>query len=298
MKNKISLVLGSGGARGYAHIGIIETLIKNNFQINSISGSSIGAVVGGFYAAGKLDEFKNWVLNLDILNVLELFDFSFKGNGLIKGEKLSDILNDMLGDILIEELPIPFTAVATDIEKRKEIWIQSGKLVDAIRASIAIPGLFTPFKLKDKVLIDGGVLNPIPIAPVMSDISDYIFAVDLSGKNQNKYKIEIPKIEKEKQNRITEYFSQFTEKFGNLLEKIPSKIQEELSLMEVLISTLDIMQESISKYKIAGYTPDLIISIPKDSCKTLEFHKAYQMIEIGKVITEENLKEFKRNFDV
>ncbi len=292
MKNKISLVLGSGGARGYAHIGVIETLLKHNYQINSISGSSIGAVVGGFYAAGKLDDFKNWVLNLDILDVIELFDFSFKGDGLIKGEKLNNILSEMLGNILIEELPLPFTAVATDVEKRKEIWIQSGRLVDALRASIAIPGLFTPFKLKDKLLIDGGVLNPIPIAPVMSDIADHIFAVDLSGKNNKKYEIKIPVKEKEKQSKITEYFSQFTEKFGNILEKLPTKFQEELSLMEILISTLDIMQEAISKYKIAGYSPDLIISIPKDSCRTLEFHKAYQMIELGKLIAEEKLKSF------
>ena len=147
-KKTVSLVLGSGGARGYAHIGVIKELIKNDYEIKTISGSSMGALIGGLYAAGKLDEYEQWILGFDVMDILKLVDFSFSRNGMINGDRVFDKIEEMIGDIKIEDLPISFTATATDILNRKEVWLQKGSLKDAIRASIAIPTVFTPKNLK------------------------------------------------------------------------------------------------------------------------------------------------------
>jgi len=156
----VSLVLGSGGARGLAHIGVIRWLEENNFDIKSIAGCSIGAVIGGVYAAGKLDEYEQWVRAITKIDLIALLDLSWEKTGLVRGDKLINTLIDLVGQQLIEDLPIPYTAVATDIQGQKEIWIRSGSLFDAIRASISIPLFFTPFKYNGIDLVDGGVLNP------------------------------------------------------------------------------------------------------------------------------------------
>ncbi len=164
MKKSISLVLGSGGARGYAHIGVIEELLKHDYEIKSISGSSMGALIGALYACGKLGEYKEWVLGLDLFDVASLIDLSFARTGIIQGDKVFKEIEKMIGDVMIEDLPISYTAVATDLIKQKEVWFQKGSLLDAVRASIAIPTVFTPKKIGNRHLIDGGVLNPFPIA--------------------------------------------------------------------------------------------------------------------------------------
>ncbi len=169
----VSLVLGSGGARGLAHIGIIHWLEENDYKIQSIAGSSIGALIGGIYAAGKLDEYEQWVRSITKVDIVTLLDLSWEKSGLVRGDKVINTLINLVGDRLIENLPISYTAIATDIKGQKEIWIKSGRLFDAIRASISIPLLFTPFKYKGVVLVDGGVLNPVPIAPTCGDETRY-----------------------------------------------------------------------------------------------------------------------------
>ncbi len=181
-KKTVSLVLGSGGARGLAHIGIIEWLEKNDFEIKSISGCSIGALVGGIYAAGKLDDFESWVRQITKVDVFKLLDISWDKSGLVKGDKLFDTLRALVGDVAIEDLSIAYTAMATDVSVEKEVWMNSGKLFDAIRASISLPLLFTPFRYGGVELIDGGVLNPVPIAPTFNDQTDLTVAVNLGGK--------------------------------------------------------------------------------------------------------------------
>jgi NTE family protein len=199
MKQKtVSLVLGSGGARGYAHIGVIEKLLEHGYEIKSISGSSMGALIGALYACEKLDAYKEWILGLDLIDVAKLVDLSFAGRGIIQGDKVFAVIKEMIGDILIEDLPIPFTAVATDLTKQKEVWIQKGSLIDAVRASIAIPTVFTPKKIEGRYLIDGGVLNPLPIAPTVADNTDLTIAVNLSAHVTKEYKIDIPEDEREK----------------------------------------------------------------------------------------------------
>ncbi len=177
----ISLVLGSGGARGMAHIGIINWLEENGYSIDSIAGCSIGALVGGIYAAGKLDEFTAWLRALDRLDIVKLMDVSIGKGGLVQGDRVIDTLKELVGEQLIEDLPIPFTAVAADIGREKEIWLARGPLFDAIRASISLPLFFSPFPYRDTKLLDGGILNPVPIAPTFDDGTDLTIAVNLAG---------------------------------------------------------------------------------------------------------------------
>lgn len=181
-KTSVSLVLGSGGARGLAHIGVIHWLEEHNFEIASISGCSIGALIGGIYAAGKLDLFEQWVREISTVDIFTLLDISWQKNGLVKGDRIISTLTDLVGDVAIEDLSIKYTAVAADIVNEKEVWLSSGSLFDAIRASISLPLFFTPFHYKGVDLIDGGVLNPVPIAPTFSDHTDLSIAVNLGGR--------------------------------------------------------------------------------------------------------------------
>jgi len=181
-KKTVSLVLGSGGARGLAHIGVIRWLEENDFKIESISGCSIGSLIGGAYAAGKLDEFESWIRAINRIDIVTLLDISWRKSGFVKGDKIINTLTGLIGDVTIEELPIKYTAVAADIVSEKEVWMNSGNLFHAIRASISLPLFFTPFNYNGVDLIDGGVLNPVPIAPTFSDETDLIIAVNLGGK--------------------------------------------------------------------------------------------------------------------
>ena len=193
MTKRVALVLGAGGARGYAHIGVIEELEARGYEIACIAGCSMGAVVGGIYAAGKLKEYRDWTQSLDYLDVLRLLDVSFR-LGAIRGERVFGQIREIVGEIDIEQLPIPFTAVATDLTNQQEIWFQEGCLHQAMRASAAIPSLFTPVIQGKRMLVDGGLLNPLPIVPVVSSHCDLIVAVNLNSTNQKHY--ELPVIER------------------------------------------------------------------------------------------------------
>jgi len=287
----ISLVLGSGGARGYAHIGVIEALLERGYEIRSISGSSMGALIGALYACGKLEVFKEWILALDLLDVAKLVDFSFTGTGIIQGDKVFAVIEEMIGDVMIEDLPISFTAVATDLIKQKEVWIQKGRLIDAIRASIAIPTVFTPKKIGERYLIDGGVLNPLPIAPTVSDDTDSTIAVNLSAKVTKDYKLHIPKREREKENGIQEIFFDMAQKAEQLFSREKKSTYGEMGMFDIMGRTIDIMQNAVLDCKMAGYSPDIIIGIPNNACGFYEFNKAYEMIELGRIIAKEHLKE-------
>lgn len=291
-KKKISLVLGSGGARGYAHIGVIEELEKNGYEIASISGASIGALIGGLYACGKLQAYKEWVLGLDLFDVATLIDLSFSRTGILQGDKVFQEIGRMIGDVLIEDLPISYTAVATDIIKQKEVWIQKGKLLDAIRASVAIPTIFTPKKISGRYLIDGGVLNPLPIAPTISDNTDMTIAVNLSANVSKDYKIHIPKREREKESGMQEIFFEMAQKAEQLLSREKKSTFDEMGMFDIMGRTIDIMQNAVLECKMAGYSPDIIIGIPNDACGFYEFNRAYEMIELGRIIAKEHLQEF------
>jgi len=188
-----------------AHIGVIKYLVESGYQIKSVSGSSIGALVGGFFCAGKLDEYESWVTSLDAFDIVSLLDFD-GSSGLISGKKLFKELEKITGKINIEDLKVKFTAVACDINEEKEIWLNRGNLLEAIRASISIPIVFTPVKVGNHTLVDGGVLNPVPIAPTFGDKTDLTIAINLGGKQSSMPLLKEPtKKEQTIKNQIKEY---------------------------------------------------------------------------------------------
>ena len=259
----VSLVLGSGGARGMAHIGIIQWLQENNYTIQSVAGSSIGAVVGGIFAAGKLEAYTEWVTALSRTDVLMLLDFSFSWAGLFKGERIIELLRELVGEYNIEDLPISFTAVATDVIAGKEIWLNRGPLFDAIRASFAIPTLFTPHAYLGRKLLDGGLLNPVPIAPTLNDLTDLTIAVNLNGNAEPQPEVSVEEpVPKGKES----HYKQRIRKFIEELSPRKRDKNHDWGFIEVIHHSLEVMQNTISRMKLAAYSPDVIIDIPKNAC--------------------------------
>lgn len=289
-KKTVSLVLGSGGARGLAHIGVIRWLEEHDFDIVSVSGCSIGTVIGGVYAAGKLDEFEAWMRTVTKLDIVSLMDFNWGKGGLIKGDKVMSRLGRILGDLNIEDLAIPYTAVAADISNEKEVWLQKGSLLQAIRASISLPLYLMPIEFNGKTLIDGGVLNPVPIAPTFGDHSDITLAVNLAGELSHKLddfkevQIDISENELEED---TSFHRKVSDYFGSLTAKT-SRI--DLGMYDIANQAFDAMQSTIARQKLAAYPPDITVEIARDACGTFEFERTAEMIDLGYERAEHALK--------
>jgi len=278
---RVSLVLGSGGARGLAHIGILRWLEDAGYRIESIAGASMGALIGGIYAAGELDSYRDWVCALRRTDVLRFLDLSFSTGGLFKGDRIMDTLKGMVGEHAIEDLPIAFTAVATDIDRQREVWISKGPLFDAIRASIAVPTIFTPHKYMGLTLLDGGLLNPVPIAPTFRDFTDITVAVNLNG--------EPAPAEEPREGHSEEYpdasegglrsrILQFLDTIG---DNILDPDERGFDVFDLISRSFDTMQNAIAAIKLAAYSPDVVIDVPRDACGSHEFHRAREMIDLG-----------------
>lgn len=289
-RKSVSLVLGSGGARGLAHIGVINWLEENGFEIESIAGASMGALIGGIYAAGKLDVYTRWVSALERSDVIRLLDFSFQSKGLIKGEKVMGTLRDLIGDRNIEDLPISYTAVATNIEDQREVWLNRGSLFDAIRASMAIPTIFTPVKFRGKRLLDGGLINPIPIAPTMRDKTDFTIAVNLGAKAAPAYeKAPLKETPEESEEGYRQYIVQFIDA---LQQRFAANEESDIGFFDVVASSMDTMQNTIARFRLAAYSPDVVINIPRNVCTFYEFHRARELIAVGRHRAEVVMTEF------
>jgi len=275
----VSLVLGSGGARGLAHIGVIHWLEENDYKIHSIAGCSIGALIGGIYAAGKLNEYEQWVRAIRKVDIVTFLDLSWDKSGLVKGDKIINTLIDLVGEQLIEDLPVHYTAVATDVKGQKEIWIKSGRLFDAIRASMSIPLLFTPFKYKGVDLIDGGVLNPVPVAPTIGDDTDMTIAVNLGGPADS------PEILSGMNFNPASHASPFHEKINHFIQRLQQSVTNSIGrdwgAYDIAIQAFEAMQSTIARQKLAAYPPEIVIEIARNACRTLEFDRASEMIELG-----------------
>lgn len=273
-----SLVLGSGGARGLAHIGVIRALHEHGgYEIRAITGSSIGALIGGLHAADRLAPYTEWVRGLSRADVWGLLDFSFTRKGLIEGERVMKRLAELVGDARIEALPIPFTAVASDIERRREVWMSRGSLFEAIRASIAIPGLFTPVERDGRLLVDGGLLSPLPIAPTLPHDAKLTIAASLDGAPERSARVSDDRGQPapDDEGPLQRWFRRTRE------ARPDAKEASSFSAFDVIAKSFDAMQDRIVRYQIAAYRPDILIEIPNDACGVLDFHRADEMIELG-----------------
>lgn len=345
---RISLALGGGGARGYAHIGVIQVLEERGYEIVGVSGTSIGALVGGIHAAGQMETFTDWVTSLTTRDMLRLLDPSLRTPGALKGHRLMARVNELLEDVRIEDLPIPYTAVATDLLARKEVWFQEGPLPMAIRASIALPTLFAPVMLNGRLLADGVMTDPVPIAPLSGLDVDLVVAVDLSGlpvgtasgPRIRTHESSEPRPMSEWQDKFRRTASQvmdndtlrtlttwLTSRRGDsevaadlatltadpdgiTADRVdvdndslshemaaPEVVQapgfdelpSELGVFDVMELSLDVLQSVVARYRLASYPPDVMITMPKNIGKTLDFHRGAELIEIGRTYATEAL---------
>ena len=284
MKKKIALVLSGGGARGLAHIGAIETLESHGYEITSIAGCSMGALIGGMYAAGKLPEVKDWVLALDRRKVLSLVDFSLSLTHLVKGDRLMEALKEIVPDVNIEDLPIPYTAVATDWNSGKEVVFDHGSLYDAIRASISIPLFLNPVRREDMLLVDGGLVNSLPLNRVVRHSGDLLFGINVSTHD---YQGEL-------------LMQQFVER--KLLSKsMPAAVMNRImkhfeginiNYVTLLMRTIAIMLEQNTRQQILISRPDLVVQVPMKRYGVFDFDKAAAILQIGKHRTSRALRRF------
>lgn len=302
----MALCLGSGGARGYAHIGVINELRERGHEIVGISGSSMGALVGGLEAAGKLDEYTAWATSLTQRAVLRLLDPSLTSAGVLRAEKILDAVREILGEAVIEDLPIPYTAVTTDLIAGKSVWLQRGPVDTAIRASIAIPGVIKPHVLDGRLLADGGILDPLPMAPLAAVNADLIIAVSLGGDDPHRADAE------PEAGPATELLNRMWRSTTALLDTstarllldtpaaktVPSRFANDgvetddhddhtessvpkLGGFEVLNRAIDIAQSALMRHTLAAHPPDLLIEVPRTAARSLEFHRAEEVIDIG-----------------
>ena len=273
----VSLVLGSGGARGHAHIGVIKAIEERGLEIRNIAGTSMGSVIGGIYAAGELDTYIEWAQRQK-KDVVKLLDLSFSTVSIFKGERIFEVLKELIGDREIEDLDRGFTAVAAAIEEQREVWLNKGLLFQAIRASTAVPGVFSPVKVAGRMLVDGGIVNPIPIAPTLSDATDLTIAVNLNSIVET-YMPEssAPASDDEEAEGYREKIQQF---LGDIMGS-DDNAGATPDATDLLIRSVDVMQGAIARLKLAAYTPDMVIEIPRDACSFFEFDRASELTELG-----------------
>ena len=385
---RVALALGSGGARGYAHIGVIRELESRGHEVVGVAGASMGAVVGSLLAAGKLDEFEEWVRGLAQRDVLRLLDVSFAGGGAIRANRIMGVIGAMLDDVRIEDLAIPYTAVATDLRARREVWFTRGPADVAVRASFAIPSVVTPAIVGGRLMIDGGVTNPVPLEPLSSVESDLVLAVSLTGRRagirgstfhessdpeepspdadpriarrgspatagtaarlsgrirtaaadvrdadlvrlvaarfgqdaagqdtagqdaaadsadagggvgagigdgepifdamdptgstQPSAEVEEAVEEGEREVRAG------AQADGRSIETLPGTLR----IFDVVSQSIEAMQSILTGYRMAGNRPDVLVEVPSDSCSAFDFHRAEEMIELGRRLTAEAL---------
>ena len=304
-RRRVALALGSGGARGYAHAGVIEVLEERGYEIVGVAGSSMGAVIGGLWAAGKLDDYIDWALNLKRADVLRMLDVSFGAPGAMRAEKVLAQVQAHVGETLIEELPVPFTAVATDLFSRREVWLQRGRLDHAIRASIALPGIFTPVMLNGRLLADGSLTDPVPVSPTASLAAHLTIAVSAGGERQGP-RAGAAVSESADARPMDEWIARFREGAARVLDEQlvrsfvsgfrrdeeaeaadgatlePEELPEGMNGFDVLNYSLGVMQTIVANYRLAGSPPDVLVTIPVSDVALLDFHRADTMIDLGR----------------
>jgi len=296
MKQKTALALGSGGARGTAHIGVIHELEEQGFEISSVSGTSMGALVGGVYAAGKLDEYESWLCSLSKLDMFNLVDFTLSKKGIIKADRVLKEIRKFIPDRNIEDLPIRYAAVVTDLKQKKEVVITEGSLFEAIRASISIPLVITPVLKNDTFFVDGGVLNPVPTNRVARQKDDILIAVDVNSSIPYHKPVAVNQdwgyFEKRTNGKLSEFQKKLTSLFP---AKMHNKENAGVGYFNLINETSSLMLSQISKLTLEMNPPDILVEISRDSCGTFDFYKAEELIQAGRIATKEAVKKLNEN---
>jgi NTE family protein len=279
MKQKVALVLSGGGARGIAHIGVIDELEKHGYEITSVAGTSMGSLIGGIYAAGRLDAFTEWICSLDRASIFRMVDFTLSLQGLIKGDKALKKIKDFLPDTHIEDLSIPYAAVAADLINKEEVVFKSGSLYHAIRASIAIPSVLTPVKGNHSLLVDGGVLNNIPMDHVERTQGDMLVAVNVNAD----IPLNRPVVGKEEEEKKeSAYQKKLKDFYSHLGRKHAASKEEKLSYFSLITRTIDLMTIHMAEAALELNPPDILIKVSRESCNLYDFYKAEEMVETGR----------------
>jgi NTE family protein len=293
MAKKVGIALGSGSARGWSHIGVIRSLQEAGIPIDIACGTSVGALVAGSLAAGFLDPLDRWVRRLNWSLVVGFMDVIIPRSGLIEGERMTNYFRENLSDSMIEELPIPFAAVATDLKTGKEIWLREGSLIDAIRASISLPGIFTPCSRNGKWLVDGGLVNPVPVSLCRSMGADIVIAVNLNSDIMGKPRVRRMAdptsnsrngVTPRAQSRWSAFLNQ-TAQQGNLTlfrHLFQDQTERGPSLFDVMATSVKIMQDCITRQRLSIDPPEILVKPRLAHIELMEFSRAEECIEEGK----------------
>jgi NTE family protein len=316
-RTRVAVALGGGGARGYAHIGILGVLEDRGYDVVSVAGSSMGALVGGLYAARGLDAFAGWVRSLTHRDVLRLYDLSPRAPGAIRAEKIFARVSDILGDVRIEDLALPFTAVATDLMTGEEKWFREGPVRAAVRASVALPGFMTPVVIDGRLLADGGLVNPLPIAPTRAARADVTVAVAVAGpprtpafdpaagpearngeRGEVRRRIAGHVLDSELLRGLATRLTAVRSGLGGSADDEPADDVPEtvfdalpsgLRLVDVMGLSMEAVRSAAIRHTLADHAPDVLVTIPRSCCRTLDFHRAEEMIELGRRLAADAL---------
>lgn len=284
------MVLSSGGARGLAHVGVIEELEHRGYEIDEIAGCSAGALVGGMYAAGKLGEFKDWICNLDRLDVYSLMDFTFSSRGFIKGERVYNALKRVVPDCQIEELKVPFACNAVDFKSGNEYIFRKGQLYAAIRASGSIPSVFQPARYLDREFIDGGVINPVPISLLEKQQENFLVVVDVNALDD--HFLTPPKKDQDGNAfiKLPSWLKEFRSQMSQ--SNAPIEKPRSYSSIDMISRSFDLLQDRFCELLIEKHPVDVTVKIARKQAGTLEFHRAAELIEIGRQKAKTALDQF------
>ncbi len=281
-KPRIGLALGAGGARGWAHIGVIRALQEAGVEPEVVCGSSMGSLIGAAYAGGTLERIEGWAQSLGWRDVLGLMDFTWRG-GLIRGEKLFDFFRARVEDRDIADFPVPFAAVATELHTGREVWLREGKALDAVRASIAIPGVFAPVLRGSQVLVDGGLVNPVPVSLCRAMGADIVIAVDLGWAKIGYYRERAQAVARQKAEENPAWWSRF---IGIAESDSEEPVAKMPGALEVFLTSIDVMQVRVGRSRLAGEPADVLITPILPDFGMMEFHRAAEAMTEGRAATE------------
>jgi NTE family protein len=289
-EKRIGLALGSGSARGWAHLGVLKALDERGIRPVVTGGASVGALVAAAYASGQVEQLDEWVRTLTRVDVWRLLDTTFRGGGVMRGNRLMQAIGEQIEDRRIEDLPVAFGAVAADLNTGEEIWLRSGSMLAAVRASSGMPGLFTPIWHQSRWMIDGGVVNPVPVTLCRALGADYVIAVNLNVPVSQRWTgrrglpesvAALPEPEHKGTEASWASVDKWSELMGGLVESLRPSASTGPGLFEVMAGSIHIMQEHIARSRMAGDPPNLTIAPDLGHFQLMDFHRADEAIEIG-----------------